>query len=393
MNVLILGGNGRMGPWVVDALAGRHTLRVTDINDPPRSFPHEYRRLSVADLDGVVAAAAGMDAIVNLSVLREDRLQAFEVNLQGNYNLAMAAAEHGIRRIVNTGPHFQLAGPQFEDWDFDLNPDMPPQPGTRLYALTKALGQEVLRVCSEQHDLYVQTLLFMHMLHPGTWLPGRTEPGAKALLGRDLNRAFTIAWPDTGTAVRAALEVELAKLPSRCETYFVFAPIPHRKFSSDKITRILGWQPTYHLTVLDPPARLRRLRGRGNPAPCHHTAKASFGMAVPISIGSDTARRGSARSTPSAGIVSAPQLSGTGASGRSRPSDRKSAHRSGGMWVCRRWTLAVTYSGRVAPGMAAVTSGWARGNCTAAVARSTPCFLHTAAIAWTRCITSGGGAA
>ena len=247
MNVLILGGNGRMGPWVIEALAGRHTLRVTDINDPPRSFPHEYRRLNVADLDGVVAAAAGMDAIVNLSVLREDRLQAFEVNLQGNYNLAVAAAEHGIRRIVNTGPHFQLAGPQFEDWDFDLNPDMPAQPGTRLYALTKALGQEVLRVFSEQHDLYVQTLLFMHMLHPGTWLPGRTEPGAKALLGRDLNRAFTIAWPDTGTAVRAALEVELAKLPSRCETYFVFAPIPHRKFSSDKIRRILGWQPTYHL--------------------------------------------------------------------------------------------------------------------------------------------------
>ena len=89
MNVLILGGNGRMGPWVVDALAGRHTLRVTDINDPPRSFPHEYRRLSVADLDGVVAAAAGMDAIVNLSVLREDRLQAFEVNLQGNYNFRL----------------------------------------------------------------------------------------------------------------------------------------------------------------------------------------------------------------------------------------------------------------------------------------------------------------
>ena len=194
-----------------------------------------------------------MNAIVNLSVLREDRLQAFEVNLQGNYNLAVAAAEHGIRRIVNTGPHFQLAGPQFEDWDFDLNPDMPAQPGTRLYALTKALGQEVLRVFSEQHDLYVQTLLFMHMLHPGTWLPGRTEPGAKALLGRDLNRPFTIAWPDTGTAVRAALEVELAKLPSRCETYFVFAPIPHRKFSSDKITphpRLAAHLPPR--TVLDP---------------------------------------------------------------------------------------------------------------------------------------------
>ena len=70
MNVLILGGNGMMGPWVIDALAGRHTLRVTDINEAPPDFRHEYRRLSVADRDGVVAAAEGMDAIVNLSVLR-----------------------------------------------------------------------------------------------------------------------------------------------------------------------------------------------------------------------------------------------------------------------------------------------------------------------------------
>ena len=247
MKVLILGGNGMMGPWVIKALAGRHTLRVTDINDPPPDFAHEYRRLSVADFDGVVAAAEGMDAIVNLSVLREDRVQAFEVNVQGNYNLAVAAVRHGVRRIVNTGPHYQLAGQQFEEWDFDLNPDMPPQPGTRLYALTKALGQEVLRVFSERHDLYVQTLLFMGMLHPGTWLWNRHQPGDKAILGQDLANPFVIAWPDTGTAVRAAVEVELARLPSRYETYFTFARTPHRKWASDKITRILGWQPTYNL--------------------------------------------------------------------------------------------------------------------------------------------------
>ncbi len=247
MNVLILGGNGMMGPWVIEALQGRHTLRVTDINEPPPGFAHEYRRLSIADRDGVVAAAEGMDAIVNLSVLREDRVQAFEVNVQGNYNLAAAAVRHGIRRIVNTGPHYQLAGRQYEEWDFDLNPDMPPQPGTRLYALTKALGQEVLRVFSERHDLYVQTLLFMGMLYPGTWLWNRQQPGDKAVLGQDLANPFVIAWPDTGTAVRAALEVELTRLPSRCETYFTFARSPHRKFSSEKITRILGWQPAHHL--------------------------------------------------------------------------------------------------------------------------------------------------
>ena len=115
MKVLILGGNGRMGPWVVAALAGRHTLRVTDVNDPPPAFAHEYRRLDVADGAAVAAAAAGMDAIINLSVLRRDNRRAFAVNLRGNYHLAAAAVRHGIRRVINTGPHYQLAGPQLKE--------------------------------------------------------------------------------------------------------------------------------------------------------------------------------------------------------------------------------------------------------------------------------------
>ena len=130
---------------------------------------------------------------------------------------------------------------------------------------------------SERHDLYVQTLLFMGMRHPGTWLWNRHQPGDKAILGQDLERPFVIAWPDTGTAVRAALEVELARLPSRCETYFTFAGSPHRKFASEKITRILGWQPTYHLEqfwIRPPRARARLTAQR----PCDPSAARHRGV-------------------------------------------------------------------------------------------------------------------
>ena len=79
-----------------------------------------------------MATAEGCDAIINLSVLREDRKLAFDVSTRGNYNMMAAAVEHGIERVINTGPHFQLVGETYENWDFDLNPDMPPQFGTRL---------------------------------------------------------------------------------------------------------------------------------------------------------------------------------------------------------------------------------------------------------------------
>ena len=234
VKVLIVGGNGSMGPRAIAALQGRHELRVTDINAAPAGFAHEYRQLDAGDHDGVIDAAEGMDAIVNLSVLREDRVQAFEVNLQGNYNLAVAAVRPGIRRIVNTGPHYQVAGPSYDEFDFGLHPDMPPQPGTLLYALTKALGHEVLRVFSEQHDLYVQTLLFYLMRHPTK--AGRLDDHEKGGVGRDMIPPYIVAWPDTGLAVR--------------ETYFVFPTIPHGKYRNDKLTRVLGWEPPHRLEHL-----------------------------------------------------------------------------------------------------------------------------------------------
>ncbi|MCH7735245.1 MAG: NAD(P)-dependent oxidoreductase [Chloroflexi bacterium] len=240
MKVLILGGNGMLGPWVVKSLEGRHELRITDIND--LDTPHEYVKLDVSSLDGVVRAAEGMDAIINLSVLRPHRQIAFDVNTRGNYNMAIAARTHGIRRLINTGPHYQLAGPNYEEFNFDLNPDMPPQPGTRLYAHTKALGQEILRVFSETDDIYVQTLLFYNFYDAETL----SAPSGGPRLGTDLT-PFSVAWTDAGEAIRAALEIELADLPTRCETYNVFTDLPHGKFSNQKARRQLNWQPRHFL--------------------------------------------------------------------------------------------------------------------------------------------------
>ncbi|MBI2965765.1 MAG: NAD(P)-dependent oxidoreductase [Chloroflexi bacterium] len=243
MKVLILGANGMLGPWVVPALEARHELLLTDIVLPKAKPAHEFRRVDVGVLDEVVDASDGVDCILNLSVLRWDRKLAFDVSARGNYNLAEAAVRHGIRRIINTGPHYQLAGPTYEDFDFGLHPDMPPQPGTRLYALTKALGQEILRVYSERYDLYVQTLLFCNFYDPTTL--ARPEGGFGAP-GGDL-WPFSVAWQDAGEAVRLAIEIELARLPSRCETYDIFTDLPHGRYVNSKARRQLGWQTRHFL--------------------------------------------------------------------------------------------------------------------------------------------------
>ena len=235
MNVLILAAGGRLAPHVVKALEGEHRLRLTDIQDTPHG-EHEFRKVDVSDPDQVMSAAEGMDAIINLSVFRKDRRLAFDVNARGCYNTMAAATHHRIRRVINTGPHYTVAGPTYQTFDHLLGPDIPPQPGIHLYALTKSLGLEISRVFSENHDVYVLTMLFYNFRYPDD----------HSADGRDFT-PFNVSWSDAGEVFRHALSIKLEDLPSRCEVFNISADIPHQKFLNEKAKRILGWQPSSQL--------------------------------------------------------------------------------------------------------------------------------------------------
>lgn len=238
MKVLILGGAGMLGPHVIPVLAPHYELRVTDITPLPIEFDGEFQFVDVADFDQVLAAAEGMDAIINLSVLRRDRKLAFDVNSLGCYNMMKAAVTHGIKRVINTGPHFTLAGPTYEFFDYQISPEIPPQPGTNLYAITKSLGLEICRVFTENHDVNVQTYLFYNFRDPADLRPG--SPVAP----------FASSWANAAEVFPLGLEIDLNKLPSACEVFYIFTDMPHGRFSNEKAKRILGFQPRDDISAL-----------------------------------------------------------------------------------------------------------------------------------------------
>ena len=239
MKVLLIGANGMLGPHVVKALEDLHQLRLTDIKDAPETV-HEYVQLDVANLDAVTTAAKGMDAIVNLSVLRTDRKIAFDVNARGCYNVMTAAVKNGIKRVVNTGPHFTIAGPSYEDFDFDINSEIPPRSGTGLYAHTKSLGQEICRVFAANHDLFVITLLFYHFLEPDKFILGSPTSNTGFV-------PFSVTWEDAARVFAPALDIPLGNLPTRSEIFNILCDLPHGQFTNEKTKRILGWIPTDNL--------------------------------------------------------------------------------------------------------------------------------------------------
>ena len=251
--VCIYGAGGPVGAAAANSLRDDYVLRLTDLRavegiEPQSKFapaptppepPHEWRQVDITDYEQVLAAADGMDALINVSVLRNQLEPAFRVNTVGAYNVMKAAVECGIRRIIHTGPRHTTLQHEADYWhDFGVPDDAPLHPGTNLYALTKYLGGQIVRVFAEEHDLEVLTFLYCHF---------RAASGGDAEDGSGIY-PFSTSWEDTGEAFRYGLRAPA--LPSPHEVFDISANLPHGKFSHEKAERLLGWTPKHNFERL-----------------------------------------------------------------------------------------------------------------------------------------------
>lgn len=248
--VVVYGAAGPLAAVTSELLAPNRMLRLTDIRPlaevqaagvpqspgapiaRPYGPPHEEAQVAVGDETQVVAAAAGMDAILNCTVVRPELIGAFRVNLVGAYHVCRAALANGIRRVVHTGPQQTTAGAHgFPGYahDFGVVDDVPARPGASLYILTKYLGQEVCRIFAEDHGLEIPALLFTSFINPD--YPLERPQGLYPM---------AVSWPDAARAIERALDVPLRP---GLELFHVSTDLPHGKYSNDKAKRLLGWQP------------------------------------------------------------------------------------------------------------------------------------------------------
>ncbi len=233
--VCIYGAGGPVAAHAIKALERSYRLRLADINAEalqPYAQRHETMTVDVTDPQQVLAAADGMEALVNCTVIRDHPVESFRVNTLGAYNIMKAAVTHGIQRVIQTGPYLAVGGHMADyAFDFDVPDDVPPRPGTGLYSLTKYLGQEVCRVFAETYGIEVLVLLFA-AFH---------DPNDKKLKPGEGIGPFSVSWEDAGEAFRCALEAP--QLPRPFEVFHIVADLPHGKYPNTKAKRLLCWQP------------------------------------------------------------------------------------------------------------------------------------------------------
>ncbi len=175
MRVLVTGAAGKLGSLAVAALvAAGHDVVATDLRYR-KDLPVPLRPVSLLDEHALYPLLEGCDALVHLGN-HPNRFSgpSFQTllaeNTRMNANAFMAALDSGVRHIVFASSIQVMltsdgvrADPERVPY-LPLDSKAPPAPGLNPYALSKHLGEEVLRVAARVRPELCATVLRYPML-------------------------------------------------------------------------------------------------------------------------------------------------------------------------------------------------------------------------------------
>lgn len=275
--VLVTGGAGKVGRWVVKLLAAQGDTVTACGRTPGQSVPGaEYRTLDITDAAAVNAMVGEHDRVIHLAAIpvpREvDHRELLRINVQGTYQIYAACADHGIDRIavassINALGHnygIQRLPVRY----FPIDEDHP-QLLSDEYSFSKHLNEETARYFYQRVGLSSVCLRI-----PGVIMP--TEEVAQRIRRcRDARpTAFsttywcTVDARDSARAFLAGIEAEyegahtlfindshnILSRPSRELAALVYpevtewrAPLEHDAalITCRRAKQVLGWEPRY----------------------------------------------------------------------------------------------------------------------------------------------------
>ena len=178
MQVAVTGGLGRLGQYVVRALAP-HTVRVLDIGPAADCVVADLR-----DLAALRAALRGVEVVVHLggidrSVATDDAA-TMQVNAMGTWNLFEASLQVGVRRVIHCASSSVLgldhSNPGLPPAYLPIDESHPLRP-TDAYGLSKLCGERIAEAYSRRGvEVIVIRPCFVAFPEMADFMAGRSGP-------------------------------------------------------------------------------------------------------------------------------------------------------------------------------------------------------------------------
>ena len=171
MRIVVTGGSGKAGRWVVTDLRERgHDVLNVDWR-PDGTAGGQSLDTDLTDLGQCSDAVAGADAVVHLAAIPAPGLrpdgETFRINTLSTYNVFASAVAHGVKRVVWASSETVLGLP------FDPEPPAfapideshPPRPESS-YALSKLVGETMAAQAARRSGIPFVGLRISNIMEP-----------------------------------------------------------------------------------------------------------------------------------------------------------------------------------------------------------------------------------
>lgn len=174
MKVIVTGGSGKVGSYVVDELKKFHEVTVFDIKEP-KDKDVNFTKGDMLSIDDCRKAFKGMDAIVHLAAiphpLNDPPDRVFNTNIVGTFNVHQAAADLEIKKVVQAssdssyGFNFRKEGDVLLPEYLPIDEDHPQKPADP-YGLSKKIGEEIAKSFVRRYKMTTVVLRICWVVFP-----------------------------------------------------------------------------------------------------------------------------------------------------------------------------------------------------------------------------------